>query len=64
MQQVRWYTYIDHVFGCSWTGMVGHHAPALWHFLINIGGNHKGLFGPLGRDDFDSFDQVMHSARE
>ena len=30
--------------------MVRHHAPALWHFLIHIGGDNKGLFGTFAAD--------------
>ncbi len=52
--------HIDGILRRAWTGMVGHHAPALRGLVVNIRGDHIGLPCPLRRDDFHPFNQVVH----
>ncbi len=55
---------IHGVVGCARTGVVGHHAPALWGLVVDVGRQNKRWLGSLGCDHFDTLNQVVDGARQ
>ncbi len=52
--------HIDGILGRAWTGVVGHHAPALRGLVVNICSDHIGLPCTLRGDDIHPFNQMVH----